>query len=295
MNVAFKIVNIDFNERNIIIVNVQNRQSDKVDFALLDSYLQEKPFTSFSSEDYSYLKQLVQNLSLKQSHSHVKESSLFLFLAFLFCGFLIVSNLTASKITLLGGYNITAAMLFFPLTYIVGDIINEVYGFHASRKIIWGGFFVNFIVVIGTYIIVKTPPSPHFLHQKAFETLFDLSLRLFAASSIAYIAGEFVNAVILCKLKVKTSGQLFWLRALGSTSIGAALDTSLFFFIGFIGILPLSMIINIALLEYGLKILYEILILPFTYKMVHWIKKRENIDFYDYDTKFRLFSLKDFS
>lgn len=214
------------------------------------------------------------------------------FLGIIYTSFLILSNLTASKVGALGEYNFTAVIIFFPVTYIIDDILTEVYGYKVSRKVIWAGLFANLIVVFGSYIVLLVPPSSEWNYQKEFEAVFTMSHRILLASVSAYIGGEFVNSILLAKLKIITKGKHFWFRAIFSTVIGAAFDTSIFMIVAFAYILPAEIIIGMIFVEYVIKILVEVLVLPITVRIVQYLKKVDQIDYYDYGTNFNPFSLK---
>lgn len=215
-----------------------------------------------------------------------------LVLVVIYCAILVLSNLTASKITNFYGLNFTAAILFFPFTYIIDDVITEVYGFQMSRKIIWIGLFCNIFVLSGATIIVNMPSSPHWNGQEAFESVFNTSNRILMASFCAYIVGEFVNSIILAKLKIYTEGKYFWFRAISSTIIGAIFDTSIFMLIAFVNVVPYSVIGEMIAVEYIIKIIIEVLVLPMTYSLSNYLKQTDQIDYYDIKTKFNIFSLK---
>ena len=224
------------------------------------------------------------------------------FLGMLFVSFLIVSNLTAFKIVELHlasglAINFPAALIFFPLTYFFDDVLTEVYGFKMSRLIIWGGLFCSALMTICTWMAVQLPASPLWDSNtghgaKAYELVFAGSLRIFLASITAYFFGEFVNSMVLAKLKVKTKGRYFSLRVICSTAVGAAIDNVIFCNIAFWHVMPLAMIWQIIFTQYLIKLSYEFLMLPMTYSLVNYLKKTDNIDYYDKHTRFNPFSLK---
>jgi uncharacterized integral membrane protein (TIGR00697 family) len=213
-------------------------------------------------------------------------------IAVIYCTFLILSNLTASKIANIFGINITAALIYFPLTYIFDDILTEVYGFKVSRRVIWMGLVANAMVTFGALLAIHLPAAVFWPDQQAYQIVFTASLRVFIASSIAYLFGEFINSILLAKLKVLTSGKYFWLRVISSTSVGAGIDTAIFSAIAFIGTMPNKAVFQLFLVMYIFKVTYEIVALPITYKITNYLKRKDKIDFYDNKTRFNPFSLQ---
>jgi uncharacterized integral membrane protein (TIGR00697 family) len=220
----------------------------------------------------------------------------------LFICLLISSNICAFKvvefsITKTFSLELPAAVLFFPLTYLLDDVITEVYGFRVSRLIIWTGLISSGIITACISLAVSLPASPLWNQnthngQSAFELVLSGSNRIFLASSIAYFFGEFLNSIILAKLKVKTQGKYFLLRIIGSTAVGASIDTTLFCHIAFFNVLPETVIWKIILTLYVYKLLYETVMSPVTYFFANYLKKIDNIDYYDTHTKFSPFSLR---
>lgn len=220
----------------------------------------------------------------------------------LFVTLLLASNICSFKVIQLSitstfGLELPAAVIFFPLTYLFDDIITEVYGFKVSRLIIWTGLLCSGLFTMCTWLAVSLPASPMWsanTHngQEAFELVLLGSSRIFLASAIAYFFGEFLNSIILAKLKVLTEGKYFFLRVIGSTAVGAGIDTSLFCHIAFYNILPEAIIWKIVVTLYLFKLIYEILMLPVTYGVVAFLKKKDGVDYYDRDTRFTPFSLK---
>ena len=225
-----------------------------------------------------------------------------IFLGMLFVSFLVVSNLTAFKIVeihLTSDFfiNFPAALVFFPLTYFFDDILTEVYGFKVSRLIIWGGLACSAFVTLCTWMAVQLPASPIWDANtnhgaNAYELVFSGSLRVFSASIIAYFVGEFFNSILLAKLKVMTKGKYFSLRVMSSTALGAGIDSIIFCYIAFWNVMPHQVIFEIILTQYLIKLLYEFCMLPLTYSLASYLKKRDNVDYYDSHTKFNPFSLR---
>jgi uncharacterized integral membrane protein (TIGR00697 family) len=225
-----------------------------------------------------------------------------IFMGMLFVSFLIVSNLTAFKVVeiyLTDDFfiNFPAALIFFPLTYFFDDILTEVYGFKISRLIIWGGLACSAFVTLFTWLAVQLPASPVWDKNTnngahAYELVFSGSLRIFLASIIAYFFGEFLNSIILAYLKVMTAGKYLSLRVMSSTAIGAGIDSLIFCNIAFWHIMPTHVIWEIILTQYLLKLGYEFIMLPVTYLLTRYLKKADQTDYFDTDTKFNPFSLR---
>jgi uncharacterized integral membrane protein (TIGR00697 family) len=208
----------------------------------------------------------------------------------LFVVVLIISNLIAPKFFALGPMRISAAQILFPITYIFGDIFTEVYGYSASRRAIWYGFFASFLMVAISYIAVVIPPAPEFKDQAAFETIFRPVGRIVAASLLAYWCGEFANSFTLARLKLLTRGRYLWTRTIGSTVVGQAVDTTVVMFAAFYGTRPVSVIVSLIVSGYVIKVVYETLMTPVTYAVVNWLKRAEGVDHFDYGTNFNPFA-----
>jgi queuosine precursor transporter len=210
----------------------------------------------------------------------------------LFVVILLVSNIVAAKFFAIGSLRISCAQMLFPITYIFGDIFTEVYGYSASRRAIWYGFFAEFILVAITYLAVIIPPAPEFTMQVAYSTVFKPVGRIVAASLIAYWCGEFANSFTLAKLKLLTNGKYLWTRTIGSTVIGQAVDTAIVVSIIFYNE-PLKVIGNLILSAYLIKVIYETLMTPVTYAVVNALKRAENADYFDRRTNFNPFATQD--
>jgi hypothetical protein len=210
----------------------------------------------------------------------------------LFVVVLLVSNIIAPKFFALGPLRVSAAQILFPITYIFGDIFTEVYGYAASRRAIWYGFFSAFLLVALCYAAVAIPPAPEYTDQAAFATIFKPVGRIVAASLLAYWCGEFANSFTLAKLKLLTKGKYLWTRTIGSTVVGQAVDTTVVMFAGFYGTRPLSVILKLIVSGYLIKVVYETLMTPLTYLVVDFLKRREGVDYFDYQTDFNPFATK---
>lgn len=223
------------------------------------------------------------------SKNDLQISPLFLLFTCFFLTVLLISNIIAGKMINFWGITLPAGAMLFPLTYIFGDLLTEVYGFKKARLIIWTGFGANLFMVL-VFLLTLALPYPEFWHgQEAFQTVLGLTPRLLTASLVAYLVGEFFNSMVLSKLKVKTKGRLLWVRTIGSTIIGEGLDTILFITIAFAGTLPADALGGIILAQYLWKVAYEIVVTPFTYIVVNWVKRREGLDVYDTGVQYHPF------
>lgn len=217
----------------------------------------------------------------------VSQARYFPFIAAVFITTLIVSNIVAVKIAHFGGsLFLPAAVIIFPVGYIISDILTEVYGFAAMRGVIWTGFACNLLAVAVLWLSVQLPPAPFFTGQDAFAQTLGAAPRILFASFIAYLIGEFTNAFILAKLKVKTKGRFLWVRTIGSTIVGEGLDSAIFITIAFTGVFPGMQIVQVALTQWIFKVAFETLATPFTYWIIGWLKRNEGIDHYDTHTNF---------
>lgn len=211
-------------------------------------------------------------------------------LTLVFVVVLLISNLVGPKICQIGPLQVSGAQLLFPITYIFGDVCTEVYGYAASRRAIWLGFFAMALLSIMGAIAVALPAAPAYKDQQAFATVFRLVPRFAIASLVAYWAGEFTNSYTLAKLKILTRGRWLWTRTVGSTITGQAVDTALVVLIAFWGT-PAGTILNIILSSYFTKVVYEIVATPATYAIVNYLKKKEGVDTFDRDANFNPFAL----
>jgi queuosine precursor transporter len=216
----------------------------------------------------------------------LKVSFWFVAIASVFVTCLITANIIAVKLILLFGFLVPAGIIVFPLSYLFGDILTEVYGYGAARRVIWLGFACNLLAVIAFSIGGIAPSAPFWHDQAAYNTILGFTPRLLLASFIAYLVGEFANSFILAKLKIATRGRWLWTRTIGSTLIGEGLDTVIFISIAFTGIIPSQMILTAILTQWIFKVAYEVVATPFTYLIVGFLKRREQLDTYDYRTNF---------
>ncbi|HTJ30671.1 MAG TPA: queuosine precursor transporter [Acidobacteriaceae bacterium] len=210
---------------------------------------------------------------------------------------LLVSNLIGPKICQLGPVPIVGTMLvsgaqlLFPVTYICGDVFTEVYGYAASRRAIWLGFFAMGLLAVMGEVAVALPPAPGWHNQQAFAVVFGLVPRFAIASLIAYWAGEFTNSYTLARLKVLTGGRMLWTRTIGSTVTGQLVDTIVVILIAFWGVQSAGQMVRLIISSYLFKVVYEVLATPLTYLVVGWLKRAEGIDAFDRGTNFNPFAL----
>ena len=221
----------------------------------------------------------------------MKITPLFLAIAMLFVATLIASNIMAVKIIEISGRLLPAAIIIFPISYIIGDILTEVYGFRHARIVIWLGFVVNALAVMAFYLGGLLPPASVWDGQSSYELILGYTPRLLLASFSAYLVGEFTNSLILAKMKVATRGRWLWSRTIGSTIVGQALDSVVFIVLAFAGTLPSQLVIEIVLTQWTVKVLYETAATPVTYGVVAWLKKREGVDHYDSGISFNPLAL----
>lgn len=205
---------------------------------------------------------------------------------------IMISNTVATKLFSLGPLIFTGGILIFPITYIFGDILTEVYGYSRSRKVIWTGFFALILMSLVYWIVGLLPPAPTWPNQEAYILTLGLVPRIVFASIVGYWAGSFSNSFIMAKMKLLTKGKHLWVRTIGSTIVGEGVDTALFVSIAFWGIVSGGILVLAIISGYAFKVVYEIIATPITYKIVGFLKKAEGIDVYDSETKFSPFSLR---
>lgn len=204
----------------------------------------------------------------------------------LFAAILLISNLTATKLIAFGPIISDGGAVLFPLTYIFGDVLTEVYGFKYARRAIWTGFGAMLLAIFAFTIVRYLPAAPEYNDQAAYEAVLGFFPRIVLASLAAYLVGEFLNAYVLAKLKIKTAGKKLWLRLIGSTFVGQMADTIIFAFIAFGGILTGMDMFRFIIIGWAFKTGVEVILLPVTYRVINALKMREGIDAYDTDTDF---------
>jgi uncharacterized integral membrane protein (TIGR00697 family) len=213
-----------------------------------------------------------------------------------FVTILICSNLIGpAKIVQLDGLPaFGAGLLFFPVSYVFGDVLTEVYGYARARRVIWAGFAGLAFAAFMAAVVVALPPAPFWQNQQAYEIAFGTTWRIAAASMVAYFCGEFANSFVLAKMKILTAGRWLWTRTIGSTIVGEAVDSVLFYPLAFYdsGLIPNEMLGAIMLAQFLGKVGVEVVFTPLTYKIVGFLKRAENEDYYDRNTNFSPFTLK---
>nr|WP_277879898.1 queuosine precursor transporter [Leptolyngbya sp. FACHB-36] len=209
----------------------------------------------------------------------------------MFVTVLLVSNVASSKIVDLKLFTFDGGTLLFPLSYIFGDMLTEVYGYGRSRKVIWLGLISAVLMSLTFMVVGALPPTPDWNNQQAYEQILGLTPRIVFASIVAYFVGEFANSYILAKLKLLTQGRQLWMRTIGSTLVGQMLDTGLFVAIAFTGTVPTSLLVTLIVSNYVFKCGVEILFTPLTYWITNWLKRQEREDYYDSNTDFNPFRL----
>jgi hypothetical protein len=217
------------------------------------------------------------------------------FVTILICSNLIgPAKIVQVEVPLAGALVFGAGVLFFPISYVFGDILTEVYGYARARRVIWAGFGGLLFASVMASVVVALPPAPFWENQKAYEIAFGTTWRIALASMFAYFCGEFANSFVLAKMKILTAGKWLWTRTIGSTIVGEAVDSLLFYPLAFYnsGLIPNEKLPAIMLAQFGLKVAVEVVFTPITYKIVGALKRAEHEDYYDRGTDFTPFSLK---
>ena len=217
----------------------------------------------------------------------------FMLLGILFNICLVASNLLETKVIQIGCITATAGVIVFPISYIINDCIAEVWGFKKARLIIWSGFLSNFLVIGLAQIAVMLPAAPFWEGEEGFNFVFGMAPRIAIASLLAFLVGSFLNAVVMSKMKIASSGKNFSLRAIVSTLIGESADSLIFFPIAFAGLIPANEILIMIGTQAILKSVYEAIILPITIRIVEYIKKVDGSDVYDFKTSYNILNIKD--
>ncbi len=223
----------------------------------------------------------------------MKVSGWFLIVTVLFVAALIASNIIAVKLIVVADRVLPAAIIVFPLSYIIGDVLTEVYGYRQARRVIWLGFLANFFVVVAIWLGGLLPAASFWDGQDAYARIFGLAPRIMAASFLAYLLGEFANAYILAKIKIAMAGRLLWVRTIASTIVGQGIDSGVFITLAFVGTIPASVLIELIITQWLVKTAYEAAATPLTYVTVGFLKRREEIDTYDTDTRFNPLAISD--
>jgi uncharacterized integral membrane protein (TIGR00697 family) len=217
----------------------------------------------------------------------------------LFVTILLCSNVIgAAKVATVWGFSFGAGVLFFPISYIFNDVLTEVYGYARARKVVWAGFGAIIFASFMSWVVVNLPPAAGWEDQKAYEAVFGQTRRIVFASLTAFFVGEFANSYVLAKLKIRTAGKHLWIRTIGSTIVGEGVDSLVFYPLAFLrlteggaGWAP-QLVVQVMITNYTLKVLWEILVTPFTYKVVNFLKRAEDEDYFDHKTNFTPFSIE---
>ena len=210
------------------------------------------------------------------------------FVTILLCTDLIAS----SKVCEIAGFHFGGGILFFPMSYFFDDVLTEVYGYKGSRRVVWAGFTALVFASVMSWVVVALPASKDWPHQNELKIVFGQTPRIVFASLTAYWAGEFCNAYIMAKVKILTNGKYLWIRTLGSTVVGEAVDSLIFYPVAFYNEWPIPLILSVMISNFCLKVLWEVLMTPAVYLIINFLKKHENLEIYDYDTDFNPFSLE---
>jgi len=217
------------------------------------------------------------------------------FVTVLICSNLIgPAKIAQVDIALIGAVSFGAGVLFFPISYVFGDILTEVYGYARSRRVIWAGFAGLAFAALMAWIVVWLPPAPFWTNQAAYEIAFGSTWRIAAASLIGFLCGEFVNSFVLAKMKILMKGRRLWMRTVGSTILGEGVDSLIFYPLAFwgSGLIPDDKLPQIMLVQFVSKVAVEVMFTPLTYAVVGWLKRAEKEDYYDTNTDFNPFTLK---
>jgi len=211
-----------------------------------------------------------------------------------FVAILLLSNLIgAAKLSTIGGFTFGAGDLLFPVSYGIGDVLTEVYGYANARRCIWAGFAALVFMAFMSWVVVAMPPAAGWDGQAAYESVFGQVPRIVLASMVAFWAGEFVNSFVLAKMKILTKGKHLWTRTIGSTVFGQAVDSAIFYPVAFLGVWETNAVLTVMVTNWAMKVAWEAILTPVTYAVVGWIKAREGVDVYDTGTEFSPFAKAD--
>ncbi|WP_343528565.1 queuosine precursor transporter [Sphingomonas sp.] len=229
---------------------------------------------------------------------HQRPMRYFDFMMAAFVTVLLLSNVIGAEkvakvdLPIIGNWPFGAGILFFPLGYLLGDILTEVYGYARARRCVWAGFAAMLFMALMSWVVVSLPPSPDWHGQAAYEQVFGQVPRIVLASVAAFWIGEFANSYVLARMKVWTQGRHLWTRTVGSTVVGQAVDSVVFYPLAFLGVWPLSQVIAVAVTNWALKVSWEVILTPLTYAAVGFLKKAEGFEVFDKGTDFTPFSTK---
>jgi uncharacterized integral membrane protein (TIGR00697 family) len=206
---------------------------------------------------------------------------------------LLAANITSVKLVSVFGFIVPAGIVVFPISYIFGDVLTEVYGYAEARRVIWLGFLCNLLLVGTVWIGQALPAAPFWDGQEAYERILGFTPRLLAASFSAYLVGEFANSAVLSRMKVVTGGRWLWMRTIGSTLVGQGLDSLVFVYLAFWGTIPADAILSAILAQWLVKSGYEAAATPLTYRVVSYLKQKDGVDVYDRDVRLNPFAAED--
>lgn len=224
------------------------------------------------------------------SAGSVRNFRTFDFVMAAFVAILLLSNVIgAGKVAILGGWEFGAGILFFPLGYVIGDVLTEVYGYAHARRCIWTGFAALLFMAFMSLVVVSLPPAPGWTGQAAYESVFGQVPRIVFASIIAFWAGEFINSFVLARMKILTKGKHLWTRTIGSTVFGQAVDSVIFYPLAFWGVWETRQVLTVMVTNWALKVAWEALLTPVTYLVVNALKRHEGVDVFDEGTDFSPF------
>ncbi len=222
-----------------------------------------------------------------------KVSVAFFLAGVLFTSCLLISNLISSKIIAIGHWYVPAGVMIFPISYIINDVVAEVWGYRKARLIIWTGFLMNLFAVLFYTLSVNWPAAPFWQNQDAFANILSSTPRIAIASLLAYLVGSFINAFVMSKVKILSKGKNFSFRAILSTLFGEGADSAIFITVAFAGIIPWSQLPMMIVTQALIKTLFEVVLLPLTIYVVKWIKRVDDIDTYDVGVSYNPFRIKD--
>ena len=220
------------------------------------------------------------------TNGRTQYSFCFIVVVAIFITCLITANIISVKLIKVLGLVLPAGVLIFPVSYITGDVLTEVYGYAEARRVIWLGFFCNLVLVFVIWLSNIIPPAPFWDGQAHYERILGFTPRLLVASFLAYLVGEFFNAFIMARMKIATRGRWLWVRTISSTLVGQGLDSLIFITLAFAGTIPVNALALAIITQWMVKSAYEAVATPLTYISVNLLKRHEGLDVYDYDTRF---------
>lgn len=224
---------------------------------------------------------------------NMRDHKYLMYIAIFFVVVLMISNTVSAKLVQIGPFVFAGAIFIFPISYIFGDILTEVYGYRTSRKVIWSGFAAMALMSLCYWFVQILPAPPFWQNQAAYEMILGSVPRIVLASMLAYFVGEFANSYLLSRMKIWSEGKHLWQRTIGSTLLGEGLDSCIFGVVAFAGVIPNSVLITLIISSYAAKVLYEVACTPLTYIVINKLKRAEGIDTYDRDISYNPFLIKE--